>query len=95
MYYAVAGFYFFSSKTSYISIITVLSGIISVCLTYFLVRDFSLLGGAISFAIGQFLMFIMACGLSYKVCPLPWSQFRRAFMVLMGEKYEKNCENIR
>lgn len=76
MYYSVAGFFFFSSKTSYISIITLLSGITSLLISYFLILQYGLIGAATGLLIFNILSFILTWLLSNFVMPMPWIKLK-------------------
>lgn len=72
MYYAIAGLIFFSSQTYRISKITVMVGVLSVPLTYFLIQRFGILGAGMSYAVSQALIFALAWNESRKLFNLPW-----------------------
>lgn len=72
MYYAVAGLIFFSSQTYRISKITVLVGLLSLPLTYFLIQRFGILGAGMSYAVSQALIFALAWNESRRLFNLPW-----------------------
>ncbi|MCG9575937.1 oligosaccharide flippase family protein [Vibrio tubiashii] len=90
MYYAVAGFYFFSQRTGWLSLVSVSSGIFSAVLTYFLVKDYGLLGGAVSFAISNSFMFLLALILSPKVIRLPWHSVQTSVVLFIRELRGEN-----
>lgn len=78
MYYVVAGFVFFSEKTGFLSRLTLVVGFLNVVVTLFLVERLGALGAAWSYVVVQFLFFVGAWGIAYKVYPLPWfAVFRR------------------
>lgn len=78
MYYAVAGFFFFSSKTKYVSIITVTSGLISLVATPLLIMPFGLIGASAAFCLSQFVTFILAWFIASKIYPMPWADIRQS-----------------
>jgi O-antigen/teichoic acid export membrane protein len=72
MYYAVAGFFFFTSKTKFVSMVTFFSGFISLLLMFCLGRIYGLVGFAIGFLASQILTFVLAWIISAKIFPMPW-----------------------
>ncbi|MEZ9231537.1 lipopolysaccharide biosynthesis protein [Vibrio amylolyticus] len=90
MYYAVAGFYFYSQRTGWLSLVSVSSGIFSAVLTYFLVKDYGLLGGAISFSISNSFMFLLALVLSPKAIKLPWHSVQTSVVLFIRELRGEN-----
>ena len=79
MYYAVAGFFFFTSKTKFVSIVTISSGIISILSMWILGETFGLKGISFGYLLSQVVMFMLAWVLSNFVHPMPWFQLRAAF----------------
>lgn len=84
MYYAITGLIFFSSQTYRISKITVAVGALSVPMTYFLIRVCGIQGAGISFAVSQFLIFVLAWRESTKLFVLPWNRVRQSLNVILG-----------
>lgn len=82
MYYAIVGLIFFSSQTYRISKITLAIGIFSVPCTYFLLKSWGIAGAAASYAISQFLIFVLAWRESTKVFSLPWKDVRQCMAFL-------------
>jgi O-antigen/teichoic acid export membrane protein len=78
MYYAVAGFFFYSSKTKFISIVTISSGIISILAMWSLGQWLGLKGVALGYLSSQVIMFLLAWIMSSLVYPMPWFQIRYA-----------------
>jgi O-antigen/teichoic acid export membrane protein len=79
MYFSVAGFFFFTSKTKYISIVTVSSGFLSILLMYSLGSTWGTEGVAFGYLLSQIIMFLMAWYISNIIYPMPWTQVRLAF----------------
>lgn len=73
MYLMVANYIFYSKKTEYLSLVTIMSGAISVALMLTLIQYNGLIGVAQAFAISQFIRFLSTWLLSAKVQPMPWS----------------------
>lgn len=82
MYFAVAGFFFFTSKTKFVSIVTISSGIISLGLMLVLGKRWGVNGIAFGYLLSQCIMFIIAWLLSNRVHPMPWTQFRLAYAMV-------------
>lgn len=72
MYYLVTNYLFYECKTYITSVITIISGSVSLILTLWLVDKLGLIGAGISSAIGMFLQFIMTWVMAAKVHPMPW-----------------------
>lgn len=89
MYYAVAGFFFFTSKTKFISIVTVCSGALSICFMWFLGNAHGIEGVALGYLFSQIIMFLLAWTMSSFVYPLPWLQFRLAFSAVSSVQFRK------
>ena len=86
MYYAVAGFFFFSSKTHFVSVVTVVSGALSILIMWLLGDAFGIEGIAVGYLASNAVMFVLAWFLSNRVCPLPWLQIRAAVAALSAAK---------
>jgi len=89
MYYAIAGFFFFTSKTKFISIVTISSGVISIFAMWMLGDFFGLNGIALGYLLSQMIMLMLAWMLSNLVYPLPWFQIRPAFAAVSFDKLNK------
>ncbi len=79
MYYAVAGFFFFTSKTKYIPFVTLASGCVMLILMLLLGTEFGITGIATGYLLGQVFMLTIAIYLSNKIYPLPWLKFKDAY----------------
>lgn len=88
MYFAIAGFFFFTSKTKFISIVTITSGVFSIIIMWILGNYFGINGIALGYLLSQMIMFILAWKMATWVYPMPWLEFRLAF-VTMAELYLK------
>jgi O-antigen/teichoic acid export membrane protein len=71
-YFLFVNYIFFSKKTSYITIITVLTFLITFLLMFYLVVDYELMGVAYSYLLGQAFRFVLTAILSFKVYNMPW-----------------------
>lgn len=78
MYYAVAGFYFFTSNTKFVSAVTLVSCVGMIGAMVVLAGVFGPIGIAYGYAFGQFLMLIIALLISNKIFPMPWVEIRPA-----------------
>ncbi|WP_318484963.1 lipopolysaccharide biosynthesis protein [Photobacterium leiognathi] len=72
MYLIFTNYIFFAKKTILLSIISIISGVVSIFILLFLVRIYALEGAAISFAIGQLLQFSLTVIAAIKVHKMPW-----------------------
>ena len=89
MYYAIAGFFFFTSKTKFVSIVTVSSGVSSILVMWYLGNVLGVEGVAMGYLFSQVIMFLLAWIMSNYVYPLPWLQFRLAFSAVSSMQFKK------
>jgi O-antigen/teichoic acid export membrane protein len=89
MYYAIAGFFFFTSKTKYISMVTIISGSISIYLMWLLGQNLGIKGVALGYLFSQVIMFLLAWIMSSFIYPLPWLHFRSAFAAVSSVQFHK------
>ncbi|MDD5334863.1 MAG: oligosaccharide flippase family protein [Rhodoferax sp.] len=89
MYYAIAGFFFFTSKTKFVSIATITSGITSIFLMWILGINMGIEGVALGFLLSQILRFLLAWALTSLVYPMPWFKFRLAFDAVSFSRSKK------
>jgi O-antigen/teichoic acid export membrane protein len=75
MYFMVVNYIFFVSKTKFLSIITITTGIFHVLITYFLISMFGPLGATYSAIITSSIRFLFTFFLSNKVYHMPWINF--------------------
>lgn len=85
MYLVVAGFFFFTSKTRYISIVSISSGLMSVGAMWVCGRAFGLAGIAFAFLVSQIVMFLLAWIGANLVYPMPWLQLRPALAAVLSK----------
>lgn len=78
MYFTVSNFYFFSSRTHYLSAITLGSGIFGVGASICFVPSLGLAGAAYGFLLGNFLCFVLAWYFSGRMFAMPWLSVRSA-----------------
>lgn len=72
MYLMVTNYIFYAKKTQYLSLTTIISGVLGVALLFAGVTYFSLLGAAVAFALVKFIHFALTFYISNKVYPMPW-----------------------
>jgi O-antigen/teichoic acid export membrane protein len=72
MYLSVAGFFFFSSRTSSVSMVTVCTGLFSIVATIIFVKLMGLKGAAVAYALSEVILFLFAWLLSRRIHQMPW-----------------------
>lgn len=72
MYLSVAGFFFFSSRTSSVSMVTVCTGLFSIIATIIFVKLMGLKGAAVAYALSEVILFLFAWLLSRRIHQMPW-----------------------
>lgn len=82
MYFSVTGFFFFSSRTSSVSLVTICAGVFSVLVTIVLVKLFGLQGAAIAYTLSEAMLFCLAWLLSRRVCKMPWAKMKLSVSTL-------------
>lgn len=83
VYLNIAGLFFFSGKTEWISISTVTASVAGFLIASFAVSRFGQVGGAISYLATQCTALAMAWLLSTRIAPMPWSRPWLAVRVLL------------
>lgn len=79
MYYMVTNYVFYSRRTGMLSVLTVVIGIITLCLSWYLINAHGVKGAAIGFMLGQASLFLGTWILSNYCVPMPWFNiFRHA-----------------
>lgn len=76
MYYMVVNYIFYVYKTHILTFITLMSGVLNIPATYFLVKYFNITGAAYSYALILFFQFLLTFALSVKVYKMPWFKFK-------------------
>jgi O-antigen/teichoic acid export membrane protein len=71
-YYMVVNYIFFVSKTEFLAIITLASGLLNIPITYILTLHMQLEGAAIAFLITHMISFLGSWLLSQRVYKMPW-----------------------
>ncbi len=89
MYFAIAGFFFFTSKTKFVSIVTISSGVISILAMWILGNVWGLNGIVFGYFVSQVFMFMLAWIMSNLVYPMPWFLIRSAFAAVASVQFKK------
>jgi O-antigen/teichoic acid export membrane protein len=72
MYLNIAGLFFFTGKTEWISLATVGSALLALALAPWAVEQFGVQGGAFTYLLVQLVLMAAAWALSTRVYPMPW-----------------------
>jgi|AZII01.1.fsa_nt_gi O-antigen/teichoic acid export membrane protein len=72
MYYMVVNYILYSKKTSYLSLLTILSGSLNIGLMLLLIPVFGLEGAGYAFLTSSLLLFLGGWIISARVHPMPW-----------------------
>ncbi|OBU32391.1 oligosaccharide flippase family protein [Photobacterium phosphoreum] len=72
MYLMVTNYIFYAKRTNLLSVVTIITGVINLCLLYLLVNKFGLVGAAIAFVIARFLQFMFTWVLANKCVEMKW-----------------------
>jgi len=73
MYFMVVNYIFFEKKTYMLALVTFLSGIVHVILSYTFIHIYGAVGIPYATTLSFFIMFILVWILSSKVYPMPWN----------------------
>lgn len=84
MYLMVTNYIFYAKKTHYLSLTTIISGILGIALLFIGVEYYSLLGAAIAFACAKFIHFMLTFYVSSKTYPMPWLSVLKSYGRLSG-----------
>jgi O-antigen/teichoic acid export membrane protein len=86
MYLSVAGFFFFSSRTEFVSLVTITSAVAGALIGYALIRTLGAVGGGMAYAATQGIAYVIAISISLSMNrDLPWSKPRTAITVAIEE----------
>jgi O-antigen/teichoic acid export membrane protein len=72
MYYMVTNYVFFSRRTELLSMVTIVTGCVTIFLNFVLIKNFGLFGAAVSFMIGQGMLFLSTWCLAQYCHKMPW-----------------------
>jgi O-antigen/teichoic acid export membrane protein len=78
MYFMVVNYIFYTKKTSGLSSITFITGLLHVGISYYLINQNGMIGAAQATTISFFITFILVWGLSAKIHSMPWLLLRRS-----------------
>ncbi len=84
MYKMYVNYIFYTKKTQYIFLITLTAGILNVVLSYFTVKMWGLIGGALSLFLTNVTSFFLAWYVANKVFPMAWLAFFTSGRKLLG-----------
>jgi len=79
MYFMVVNYIYFEKKNHLVSLATIVSTVIQIILSYFMIQEFGAIGAAYATLVGFVLNFLIVWYIGSKVYPMPW-----------GFWYEKN-----
>lgn len=82
VYLNIAGLFFFTGRTEWISIATLIASLIALFVAPYAVSTFALAGGGATYLAAQLALLVAAWTLSRMVQPMPWSQPLLAMRVL-------------
>lgn len=82
-YLSIAGIFFFTGKTEWISVATLTACAIAALTAPILVAHYGIKGAALSYCTGQAVLFLVSWFLSMRVKPMPWRHPRLALRVLV------------
>ncbi|CAN5667913.1 oligosaccharide flippase family protein [soil metagenome] len=72
MYKMHVNYIFYEKKTQYIFYITIISGIITVLLSFIFIKSYGAIGAGYAITIGFFCSYILAWIIAQRVYPMPW-----------------------
>jgi O-antigen/teichoic acid export membrane protein len=72
MYFMVVHYIFFEKKNHLVSTATMISTIIQIILSYFMIQEFGAIGAAYATLVGFVLNFLIVWYIGSKVYPMPW-----------------------
>jgi O-antigen/teichoic acid export membrane protein len=72
MYYMVVNYIFYTGRTGYLSVTTLISGLIGIVSCYTLIDKIGLIGAAIAFVISKIIHFMLTWIISARIFPMPW-----------------------
>jgi O-antigen/teichoic acid export membrane protein len=85
VYLNIAGLFFFTGKTEWVSVATVSASVVAMLLAPYAVSSSALIGGGVAYLCAQFAMLTAAWVLSRQIQPMPWGHPVLALRVLMRQ----------
>ena len=76
MYKMHVNYIFYEKKTQYIFYITIISGAITVLLSFVFIKTYGAIGAGYAITIGFFCSYILAWIIAQRIYPMPWFNFR-------------------
>lgn len=74
MYYMVANYIFFAGRTASLALVTLISGLLNVSASYWLLQRNGVVGAAQAFMLSQAVLFLGTWWLAQKSRPMPWGR---------------------
>lgn len=75
-YYMVANYIFFANKNATLAFVTISAGILNIPITYFLVKNFGVVGAAFAYMVVNCLVFFGTWFVASRVYKMPWFFFK-------------------
>jgi O-antigen/teichoic acid export membrane protein len=77
MYKMHVNYLFFKNRTDLVFVITLTSGILNILLSYFLIREFGIIGAGMSLLVSNIYSYLICWYLSNRVFPMNWLSFSK------------------
>ena len=74
LYLMVTNYIFYSKKTYLLAWITLFSGIVGLCLTWYLIQKIGIAGASLAYTITMVIRFILTWIVAQKLYPMPWKK---------------------
>lgn len=81
MYLMVTNYIFYMKRTDLLGLVTIISGIINLGMLYYLIPMWGLKGAAVSFFAAMVARFLLTWFVAFKVCPMPWFNFKKLYHI--------------
>ena len=78
-YFMMTNYILYSEKTYYNGIVTIISGLISLLLNYFLISKYGAIGAAMAFSVTYLIYFIITWYVANAVYKMPWNLLNRNY----------------
>jgi O-antigen/teichoic acid export membrane protein len=75
-YYMVANYIFFANKNAILAFVTISAGILNIPITYFMVKNFGIVGAAFAFMVVNCLVFLGTWFAASRAYKMPWFFFK-------------------
>jgi O-antigen/teichoic acid export membrane protein len=77
MYFMVVNYIFYVGRTVYLSVATLVSGLVGLGVAYVLISYVGVVGAGVAFVVGKSIHFILTWIISARIYPMPWMQLSR------------------